>query len=77
MDHIAHSASKALPHSLPQESDWSDEDWDGTKAKAQKETGETNLLSDWDLPKPQSEPNSKPKVDKLDIDKLHVEQNSP
>ena len=42
-----------------------------------KETGETNLLSDWDLPKPQSEPNSKPELDKLDIDKLHLEQDSP
>ena len=63
--------------SLIPESDWSDEDWDGTKAKAQKETGETNLLLDWDLPKPQSEPDSKPDVDKLDIDKLHIEQDSP
>ena len=32
------------PHPLPQESDQSDEDWNGTRAKAQKETGETNLL---------------------------------
>ena len=27
------------PHPSPQESVWSDEDWDGTRAKAQKETG--------------------------------------
>ena len=40
------------PHPSPQESDWSDKDWNGTRTKAQKETGETNLLSDWDLPKP-------------------------
>ena len=65
------------PHPLPQESDWSDKDWDGTRAKAQKETGETNLLSDWDLLKSQSEPNSKLEVDKLDIDQLHLEQDSP
>ena len=65
------------PHPLHKVSDWSDKDWDGTKAKAQKETGETNLLSDWGVHKPQSEPNSKPEVDKLDINKLHLEQDSP
>ena len=68
---------QGTPHPSPQVSDWSDEDWDGTQAKAWKEAGETNLLSDLDLPKPQSEPNSKPEVDKLDIDKLHLEQDSP
>ena len=46
-------------------------------SKGTKETGKANLLSDWDVPKPQSEPNSKPEVDKLDIDKLHLEQDSP
>ena len=45
-------------HPSPQESDWSDEDWTGARKNAQKETGETNLLSDWDWPKLQSEPNS-------------------
>ena len=29
------------------------------------------------MPKPQSEPNSKPEVDKLDLDKLLLEQDSP
>ena len=29
------------------------------------------------MPKPQSEPNSKPEVDKLEIGKLHLEQDSP
>ena len=29
------------------------------------------------LPKPQSEPNSKPEVDKLDIDNLYLEHDSP
>ena len=28
------------------------------------------------MPKPQSEPNSKPEVEKLDIDMLHLEQDS-
>ena len=62
-----------VPNPSPQESDWSDKDWTGAHKSAQNNTGETNLLSDWDLPKPQSEPNSKPELDKLDIDKLHLE----
>ena len=76
MDHLAHFVSRGLLIPYPK-SDWSDEDWDGTKAKAQKETGQTNPLSDWDVPKPQSEPDSKLEADKLDIDKLHLEQDSP
>ena len=65
-----------VPHPSPQESDWSEEDWNGAHTSTQK-TGKTNLLSDWDSPKPQSEPNSRPEVDKLDIDKIHLEQDSP
>ena len=68
---------QGTPHPSPKESDWSDKDWDGTWAKLWKETGETNPLSDWYLAKHQSEPNSKLEVDKLDIDKLHLEQDSP
>ena len=68
---------QGAPHCSPQESDWSDVDWDGIQAKAGKETRQTNQLSDWDLPKPQSEPNSKLEVEKLDIGKLHLEQSSP
>ena len=34
-------------------------------------------MSDWDLPKPQSEPDPTTDIDKLDIDKLHIEQDSP
>ena len=68
---------QGTPHPSPQESDWSDEDWHGTHTKAWKETGESNLLSDWDLPKPQSEPTLKIEVDKLDIDKVHLEQDNP
>ena len=63
-------------HPSPQESDWSDGDWTGAHTTTQKETGETNLFSDWDLPKPQSEPDSKPEVHKLNIDKINLEQNS-
>ena len=72
---------QGTPHPSPQESDWSSKEWDGTKTKSKtekkKETGETNLLLDWDLPKPQSEPNPRTEVDKLDTDKLHIEQDSP
>ena len=64
-------------HRSPQESDWSSKDWDGTKTETKKETGETNLLSDQDWPKPQSEPDPRTEVDKLHIDKLHIEQDSP
>ena len=61
-------------HPLPHESDWSDEVWTGAHKSTQKETGETTLLSDWDLPKPYSEPNSKLETDKVDMSKLHLEQ---
>ena len=63
-----------ISHPSPQESDWSDRDWTGAHKTTQKETRETNLLSDWYLYKPQSEPNSKLEVD---IDKLNLEQDSP
>ena len=43
---------QSVPHPLPQESYWRDEDWTGGHTKTQKPTGETNLLSDWDLPSP-------------------------
>ena len=64
-------------HPSPQESDWLSEDWDVTKTETKKETRETNLLSDWDSPKSQSEPDPRTEVDKLDIDKLHIEQDGP
>ena len=65
------------PHLSPQNSDWSSEDWDGTKTEPKKETSETKLLLDWDLPKPKSEPDPTTDIDKLDIDKLHIELESP
>ena len=34
-------------------------------------------MSGWDLPKPQSEPNPRTEIDKLDINKLNIEQDSP
>ena len=67
---------QGTPHPSSQESDWSSKDWDGTKTEIKKEREETNLLLDLDLPKPQSEPNPRTEVDKLDTDKLHIEQDS-
>ena len=47
------------------------------QTETKKETRETNLLLDWDLPKPQSEPDLRAEVNKLDIDNLHIEWDSP
>ena len=44
-----------LYHS-PQESDWLAKDWTGAHKSPQKETGETNLLSDWDFMNPNPKP---------------------
>ena len=65
-------------HPSPQESDWMDGDWTGEQTKTEKPVGETNLISDWDLPSPQYNPNSKPEeMDKINIDKLNLEPEYP
>ena len=64
-------------HPSPQELDWSRKDWDRTKAKRKEETKETNLVSDWDLPKPQPNINQKTHIDRMDFSKLHIGQNDP
>ena len=61
-------------HSSPQESDWSSEDWDRTKAKRKEET---NLLMDWNLPKPQTDTNQKMDVGRLALSKLQIGQIDP
>ena len=43
---------QGAPHPLPQESDWSSKDWDGTKAKGKEET---NSLMYCDTPEPQTD----------------------
>ena len=69
---------QASPHSLPQESDWTDKDWTGDQTKTQKPVGETNLMSDLDLPSPQYNPDWKPEeVDKINIDKLGLDPDNP
>ena len=64
-------------HPSPQESDWSDRDWTGRHTNTQKQTGETSLLPQWYLPKPQSNPNSKPEVDKINMDKINLKHDNP
>ena len=64
-------------HPSPQELDWSSKDWDRTKAKRKEGTKETNLLSDWDLPKPQPDIDQKTDVDGLALSKLQIGQNDP
>ena len=39
-------------HPSPQESDWSREDWDGTNTKVKEQT---NSLTDYNTPKPQTD----------------------
>ena len=45
--------------------------------KTQKPVGETNPLSDWDLPLPQYNPNSKPGIDKINMGKLSLDHDNP
>ena len=61
-------------HPSPQESDWSSEDWDRTKAKRKKDT---NLLMHWDSPKPQTDIDQKTAADGLSLSKLQIGQRDP
>ena len=47
------------------------------RQRQKKETGETILLLDWELLKPQCEPDPTTDIAKLDIGKLNIEQDSP
>ena len=68
---------QAKPSDPPlQQSDWSDEDWRGTY-RYKKANGGTNLLADWNLPEPQSNPNSKLEVDTINMDTLCLEHDNP
>ena len=51
-------------HPSPQESDWTSEDWDGTKAKTK------DLLTDSNVPKLQTDIDQKMDVDELALSKL-------
>ena len=71
-----HFCKQSIQHPSPQQSDWSDRDWTGGHADTQKKTGETNLLSDWDLPKSQSYLDSKLEVDKINMDRLSLKHDN-
>ena len=72
---ICQFCKQSALHPLTQESDWTDKDWTGKQTKTQKPAGETNLMSDWDLPSPQYNPNSIPEeLDKINIDMFRPRQ---
>ena len=55
-----------------------DGDWNGEKTKAKKLVGRTNHMSDWDLPSPQYNSDSKPEEkDKINIDSLNLAPDYP
>ena len=61
-------------HPSPQESDWSSEDWDGTKAKAKEQT---NSLMDSNTLKPQTDFDQRTDVNEIPFSKLQTRQNDP
>ena len=64
-------------HPSPHESDWTDGDWTGAHTKSQKPVGETNLLLDWDSLSHQHNTDSKPDVDKINMNKLSLGHDNP
>ena len=65
---------QSVQHPSPQESDWTNI----RLGETQKPVGETNLLSDWNLPSPQYNPASKPEgIEKINKDKLSLDPNNP
>ena len=58
-------------HPSSQESDWSSEDWDGTKAKAREQN---NSLRDFNEPKPQTNIDQMTDIDKVAFSKLQIGQ---
>ena len=67
---------QSTQHPSPQESDWMDGgDQSGKNTKAKKLVGETNHMSDRDLPSPQY---SKPEeIDKINIGRLNLDPDFP
>ena len=64
-------------HPSPQESDWSDEDWTGGHTNTQKQTGRLTYYWTGTCPNPNLSPDSKPEVDKINMDKLSLEHDNP
>ena len=65
---------QGAPHPSPQESDWSSEDWDGTKAKAREQT---DTLIDFNEPRPQTNHDKTTDIDKVAFSKLQIRQSNP
>ena len=59
-------------HPSPQESDWSSKDWDSTKAKANEQT---NLLTDNNMLKPQTDVDQRTDFNEIPFSKLQIRQN--
>ena len=62
---------QGAPHPSPQESDWSNEDWNNTKAKAREQT---YSLMDYNTSKPQTDIDQKTDVKEIAFSKLQVRQ---
>ena len=65
---------QGAPHPLPQNSDWSCEDWDGNKAKAKKQG---KSLIDFNDPKPQTSMEQTMDIDEVPFSKLQIGQSDP
>ena len=63
-----------VPHPLPQELDWSSEDWDGTKAMAREQN---KLLIDFYNPKSQTNTEQTMDIDEVAFSKLQIGQSDP
>ena len=58
-------------HPSPQNSDWSSEDWDSTKAKAMEQS---KSLIDFNVPKPKTSMEQTMNIDKVTFSKLQIGQ---
>ena len=61
-------------HPSSQELDWSSKDWNFTKAKTKEES---NLLTDGNMPKLQTDIDQKMDVDEIPFSKLKIRQSDP
>ena len=69
---------QSAPYHSPPRAGWTDKDWNGKQTKTQKPAGDINLMSDWDLPSSQYNPNSKlEEFNKINIDKLGLDPDNP
>ena len=62
---------QGAPHPLPQDSNWSRKDWDGTKTKAREQS---KSLIDFNGPKPQTNMEQTMDIDEVAFSKLQIRQ---